>query len=138
MPRQVMLPAHPQALAPIRAQVQSAPPPSPMPSSAPSSAPSKPVVHPGQLGQIRNGGGLPGPGVPPGPPPANPFPGQQNPGAFAQPAPFNPLQALMQLSGQLGIARSPMLMPRGPFGAFDLAPEEQRPGRRNPFRVSGA
>lgn len=61
---------------------------------------------------------------------ANPFQGNANPGAFTTPAPFNSLRAQM---GGLGGAMRTGLLPRGPLGAFALAPAAQRPRSRNPF-----
>ena len=72
---------------------------------------------------------------------ANPFQGNQNPGEFITPAPFNPLlaQILLGRQSQHGQYGGPMpsfpMMPRGPMGAFGLAPESQRPrSQRNPYR----
>lgn len=74
---------------------------------------------------------------------ANPFMGSQNPGAFAQPAPFNPLLALTLLGQRGGMMPPPGagqgasgLLQRGPMGSFGLTPEKERPrsGGANPYR----
>ena len=94
--------------------------------------PNQMATFPDQLSKLN-------PNLPPAPGGggANPFQGNQNPGAFTTPAPFNPLLA-QTLLGQRGspiLHGYPPIMPRGPMGGFGLAPDSQRPRgqRANPY-----
>lgn len=94
---------------------------------------SAPLGSPDVLGALRPGGA-------PANPNPNPYQGTNNPGMYAQPAPFNPLLAqtlLARLGGGMGgQSMGGPVFGRGPLGSFGATPESERPRaqRPNPYR----
>jgi hypothetical protein len=67
----------------------------------------------------------------------NPYQGNQNPGAFVTPAPFNPLLALTLLSQSGALpGGGGAIGGRGPIGGFGAADPKVNPRSRNPY-ISG-
>jgi hypothetical protein len=115
------MPLNPATLGAMRP----APPTASTPS--PSATPSGPGIPPGLMqGLASRPGGMPSP---------NPYQGNQNPGDFVTPAPFNPILALTLLSQAGMLPSAGSAAGRGPVGGFGVGGGNPglNPRQKNPY-----